>query len=262
MAIKDAKVLDAQELYRLIAEFCTETGFAAPPAAADALPDARLRQRFAALCDAAGFVPRISQSDVLRRAGLKADEMIDVGVHRGTPFLYDAFPDAYFLLVDPQRRAESLLENPPARFKFINAALGAEAGTMMFNVSGPKSSLLEWNDNIGTTVRRRYEVSVTTLDALIGVELHSDNIGIKIDVEGFEGEVIKGLRDSAARVRFVMAEVSVLKRLKGAPDFGEFVSLMHERGFAFYNLMNSLSAVPPRYCDVLFLRRDDPRLSR
>jgi FkbM family methyltransferase len=226
----------------------------------NAAPDAGLAKRVAKFCDAAGFTPKVTPFKVLRRARLEVEEVIDVGVFRGTPFLYQAFPDCDFLLVDPRRGAEATLEERPKRYKLFNVALGRAEGEMMLSEQGVCSTLLRWADAERANPQRRYPVKVTTLDALIASELKSSRIGIKIDAEGFEGEVIAGLDAALPRVKFVIVEVSLRRRFEDAPFFSDIVAAMLGKGFSFYNMMESSRLRPQRYLDVLFLPRNDPRL--
>jgi FkbM family methyltransferase len=228
-------------------------------AAAEGLERPALSKLIAEFCENAGYVPEVTPARVLQQAKLEVDEVVDVGVHKGTPFLYEAFPDCRFLLVDPQAGAEQRLECRPKTYKYLNVALGRAEGEAILGEAGSVSSLMEWSAHIRERPKTRYPVKVTTLDAVIAAELESDRIGIKIDVEGFEREVVLGLDAALPRVRFVIAELSIRKRLEGAPLLAEFTALMSEKGFAFYNMMESQRASPRRYADVLFLRRDDPR---
>lgn len=226
-------------------------------AASDGIADSEIKRRLAQ----AGFAPVVTPLRVLRQARLEVSEIVDVGVFRGTPFLYKAFPDCDFLLVDPQRDAESLLTVKPRRYTFANVALGRANGEMILSAQGSCSSFLTWADEERANPDDRYPVSVTTLDALIQDHLQSDRIGIKIDAEGFEAEIIAGLDTMLPRIVFVIVEVSIKQRLRDAPYFSDIVARMGEKGFAFYNVLDALHPAPPRYCDVLFLRRDDPRLT-
>jgi FkbM family methyltransferase len=223
-------------------------------------PDKGLAKRVAEFCSAAGFVQKVTPLRVLLRARLEVAEVIDVGVFRGTPFLYEAFPDCDFILVDPRRDAEKTLEERPKSFRLINAALGRAEGEMMLSEQGVCSTFLRWADASRADPHRRYPVKVMTLDALIAAELKSDRIGIKIDAEGFEGEVIEGLDAALPRVKFVIVEVSIKRRLEGAPFFSDIVAAMRDKGFYFYNMMESTRVRPQRYLDVLFLPKDDARL--
>ncbi|HEY1708217.1 MAG TPA: FkbM family methyltransferase [Rhizomicrobium sp.] len=216
--------------------------------------------RVAEFCAEAGYSKTLTPQWVLRHAQLNVAEIVDVGVCHGTPFLYNAFPDCFFLLVDPRKDAEAIVERRPRNSKFLNLALGAAKGEAILNEAGSCSSFLDWDMNDArSTPADRYAVPMTTLDEIIRSELKSDRIGIKIDTEGYEGEILKGLDSEIGRVQFVIAEVSIKNRLRNAPFFSDIVSLMHAKGFSFYNTMRSLWANPQRYCDVLFLRKDDPR---
>jgi hypothetical protein len=46
-------------------------------------------------------------SEIITRGALagidyQPEIVIDVGVRKGTPWLYESFPDAFYILVDPQ----------------------------------------------------------------------------------------------------------------------------------------------------------------
>ena len=54
--------------------------------------------------------------EFLKKLSLKVKTVIDVGVRFGTPALYKAFPEAMFILVDPQKSGEALLKAIPERY--------------------------------------------------------------------------------------------------------------------------------------------------
>ena len=70
---------------------------------------------------------------LVRRNKIIADEVVDVGVRAGTPSLYQSFPAAKFFLVDPQKGGESLLEERPQNFEFLNIGLGSVPGKCILN---------------------------------------------------------------------------------------------------------------------------------
>src|ERR1700761_3681850 len=129
---------------------------------AEGLTKPELRKRIAEFCAGVGYVPELTPAKVLQHAKLEADEIVDVGVHKGTPFLYEAFPDCRFLLVDPQAGAEQRLECRPAAYKFLNVALGRAEGEAILNEAGSVSSLLDWSGGIRERAKTRYPVKVTT----------------------------------------------------------------------------------------------------
>ena len=205
-----------------------------------------------------GLARRLSVETSVRRLDVAVEEVVDVGVHTGTPFLYDAFPNAFFLLVDPQSGGEALMTRKPARYRFLNIGLSDAPGTLMLRETGGRSSYLDRDASTAEPVARTRETAVDTLDAVIERELQSDAIGVKIDAEGFEDRVIGGFRHQVHRVKFVMMEVTVRRRFEASYWFSDIVAMMRDRGFHFYGIMSNAVFPPPRFYDVAFLRRDDP----
>lgn len=193
----------------------------------------------------------------LKSLPLEANTIIDVGVRTGTPQLYRGFPDAEFLLVDPQEEGESILKYKPKNYRFRNVALGASPGTAMLSDDGGRSSLLERTKLTQRDTSRTYPVEVTTLDDLLDEADMTPPYGIKIDTEGFEIEVLRGLRKHAQLVEFIICEVSVKHRFVGGYRFSDLVAEMKTIGQEFYTVMNP-PILSPRFYDCLFLRSDHP----
>src|SRR5262245_58752099 len=137
----------------------------------------------------------------VRKPGLAPATLIDVGVARGTPNLYRAFPDARLVLIEPLAEFEDDLRRISARRggEYVLTAVGAEPGTAVINVDPQTlygSSLLvnSWAPPDGPAPERR-EIAVTTLDELRRERGWQAPFGLKVDVEGYELEVIAGAGD-------------------------------------------------------------------
>jgi FkbM family methyltransferase len=201
----------------------------------------------------------------LRRFGLAPATLIDVGVGRGTPALYEAFPDARLILVEPLAEFEPDLERILAARpgRAILTAVGSAEGRRTIRVESGnrlKSSLFERTPLTATgMVGEEREIPVTTLDQLLNENEFPAPIGLKIDTEGFELEVIEGASRLLERTLFVIAEVSVAARFEGGYTFADLVGALQQRGFAAVDLLEvSRSRRSPgaRYVDVLFVRED------
>ena len=81
-------------------------------------------------------LPMKTRAPYLRSYGFAPDVVIDVGVGVGTAWLYRSFPDAQFVLIDPQPEcAEAVRERGHLEhFHFHATALGAEPGHATLNV--------------------------------------------------------------------------------------------------------------------------------
>lgn len=205
-----------------------------------------------------GLAFSLTPEKTFSRLPIAVDEVIDVGVRYGTPFLYNAFPDAKFLLVDPQKGGESLMKSKPKSYKFLNIGLSDAPGKLVLNEQGGKSTYLDRTSGTASAVDETYETELQTLDWIIQNEMKSNSIGVKVDVEGFEDRVIAGFNTEIERVRFVVMETSVRQRFEASYSFSDIVCLMRERGFYFYNVMNTAQCPAPPFYDVLFLRKGDP----
>lgn len=203
----------------------------------------------------------------LKGYGFAPDYVIDVGVHEGTPWLYRSFPDAHFVLVDPQAECEAAVKAgvSPKSFDFRAVALGAAQGKAMLNVpetepgkGGAMASLMERTDKLAdsfTQVTTR-EVPVITLDDL-AADLPG-RIGLKIDTEGFELDVLRGGSATLKRCDFVILEMSVTHRFKGVAPPSTAIAELAKAGLQFRDVLavaaHAGKKAQPRHMDVLFTR--------
>ncbi len=195
----------------------------------------------------------------LNKLGFKPDTVLDIGVRHGTRQLYRAFPDAHFILVDPQKGGEALLKAKPTQYSFVNKAVGSAPGTLTLHEEGGRSSLLERTKLTAGSVIESYDVAVTTIDAVLDEADVKGRIGLKIDTEGFELEALKGVTKYWDRIDFIICEASVRRRFVGSYQFSELVAFLLQNQFCFYNFLNE-PARRPRYYDILFVPGASPLL--
>ena len=62
---------------------------------------------------------------------------------------------------------------------------------------------------------------------------------LKLDVQGYELEVLAGATRTLATASAVVLEVSLLPYNEGAPLFGEVVAFMRSRGFLVYDIVST-----------------------
>jgi hypothetical protein len=95
--------------------------------------------------------------------------VFDVGVRGGTPVLYKAFPDANFILFDPQEGGVELLKSKPRIYSFVNIALGSQPGVLKINEMGNKTSFMMRTPLTAASIEKSYNVEVSTLDAQLQI---------------------------------------------------------------------------------------------
>ena len=199
----------------------------------------------------------------LRKPGLEPATVIDVGVARGTPNLYNAFPKARLVLIEPLAEFEDDLRRIAKRRdgEYVLTAVGAEAGTAVINVDPDTlygSSLLvnSWASPDAPAPERR-EIGVTTLDALRRERGWEGPFGLKLDVEGYERQVIAGAAELLRETQFVIAEVSVAQQYAGSAPFAAFIATMDGHGFALNDVLDGRrrGAEGVDFLDLMFLRK-------
>lgn len=196
----------------------------------------------------------------LQKNGLKPRTIFDIGVATGTKGLYTVFPDVRYVLVDPLEESEPFMQAicakvPGAVYRL--AAAGAAKGELDIGVHPGLS-------NSGRFLKKGYPRRTVPMVALADLV---DELGlegpflVKIDVQGAELEVMKGLERCLDKVDAVVAEVSLWadRKLQGAPTIAEMIAWFDARGMVVYDIAGmayrgSDGAIAEM--DLVFLRRD------
>jgi FkbM family methyltransferase len=181
----------------------------------------------------------------MAKQGLKPATIIDVGANIGQ-FAVAAtrmFPEASVHSFEPDSRSlEKLRRNVAGRNVTVYpVAVGAVDGELSLHVNSHShsSSLLSLSANHTAAFPDARElgaipVQVKALDgALSGVELKGPVL-LKLDVQGFESEALKGATELLRnRIQHVLIEVSFKPMYEGEVTFRGILDLLESRGFAF-----------------------------
>jgi FkbM family methyltransferase len=168
----------------------------------------------------------------------EASTIIDIGIgDGGTPFLYSCFPQALYIFINPLSECKV----PISKFLvnkqnvFFECAVGSFNGTVEINVANKvsRSSLLnrsQFPDNSFKTQETR-RVPIKKLDDIVAANYLKYPLGVKIDTEGFELEVIKGGKNVLGLSSFVILEFH--HELSNTPKFD----------YSLQDIINELNAV-------------------
>lgn len=236
-----------------------------------------LRQRLETLLRARGYQlreigapPRGFPASLayVRSTGISPRTVFDVGVGRGTPWLYEAFPEAKFVLFEPLSVFEPDLERLQSRYgaDVHRLALSNRSGVADFhsNVEFPtSSSLYEIDPHFQELAKRlqqehRFERQVVTVDTLDRLNTYAPPYVIKLDVEGSEIDVLRGAQATLARTELLVTEMSVMRRLRSEPTFAEMIAHLDAWGFELFDIPNLAQARengPLLYLDAVFVPR-------
>ena len=178
---------------------------------------------------------------LMRNLGFRPKTVVDVGVAKGTPELYSAFPDSYFLMVEPLKQFEPDLKSILKKYNgsYILAAAGSSPGQVTFNVHKDHldgSSL--YKESMGTEADGS-EISVPMIridDILKDKQLGGPYL-IKVDTQGAELDALDGAQQALLETEVVVLEVSMFGFMKGAPQFYDVVSYMKNRNFVAFDIV-------------------------
>ena len=199
----------------------------------------------------------------LVRQGFVPKVVIDVGAASGTPELYEAFPIAYHLLIEPLQEFESSLRDILRQFKgeHVQAVASDRTGSATLNVHSKDldgSSLFHEAEGAYADGAPR-EVASVTIDGFISQRALQGPFLLKADVQGAELKVLDGAVETLKQTEAVILEVLLFGILVGCPQLPEVMAYMKMKGFVPYDIFgylyrprdNALSQV-----DIVFVRED------
>ena len=211
-----------------------------------------------------GLSKRVSL-ERMREAGLKPATVFDVGVADGTPELYGVFEDVRYILVEPLKESEPLMRRIVERYPgsiAISASAGPAPGMARIvvtpNLSGSSFLLKHTNGELR-------KVAVVTLDQVAEQHAPPGPYVVKLDVQGYELQVLAGAERVLENTAAVIAEVSLWgdRKAKGRPmtEFAALVAWMREREFVLYDIAQIArrdydDAITEM--DVVFIPADSP----
>jgi FkbM family methyltransferase len=174
--------------------------------------------------------------DVGANEGQYALQLLNSG-YRGNLFSFEPISAPFNVL-----KARS---KGKAKWEAVHAAIGKEDGTLTINVTENivSSSLYPVGENsisVEPTTRtvRQEDVKVTTIDTFFSGELRlKGEVLLKLDVQGFELEALKGALKNLKNIKIIQIELSFVPLYEGAPLFVEVVSFLEKEGFEIFTIL-------------------------
>ncbi len=211
------------------------------------------------------FAPNmaLSLTDIAKR-GLQPKHIADVGAYGGkfAQMARSIWPDAQITMIEGNEEKRTILQPVADEVggTLEIALLGANDGEEVeFHVMESGSSVFEENSPLG---RRSETRTLRTLDAILGEGVPVDFI--KIDIQGYELEALRGAAQILPKVDAVLMEISLIEINKGAPLFAEVIAFMKERDFIAHEIVE-LHRRPldqaMNQIDMLFIRPSSPLIS-
>ena len=195
--------------------------------------------------------------EFLATRGFAPETILDIGAFEGNwaKMAMAVWPAAKLVLVEANPAKVTLLQSDRdlRDATVIQTLLGPKEALVPFHIMESGSSVFEENSPLD---RKRVSLKQRRLDDLgLGADF------IKIDVQGYELEVLKGGMETLAKATAVLIELSLIEINQGCPLLHEALGFMHGAGFVAYDILE-LHRRPldgaMNQIDVLFLREDSP----
>ena len=182
--------------------------------------------------------------EFVRGLGLAPSLIVDVGANRGrwTELAREVFPTAEVLMIEPQPEVRGDLDALCSRLpgvRHVEVAVGAREEvrhqTIWEDLEG--SSFLPAVDPQRIATGEQRPVRVRRLDDLLAEEFggRAPEL-VKLDVQGFELEVLRGAPSLFGRTELFVLETSLYVFLDSLPLLREVIEFMAARGYEVYDV--------------------------
>jgi FkbM family methyltransferase len=197
--------------------------------------------------------------DRIRQTSWYPRTLIDVGVAYGTSELYDAFPEAFVLLIEPIQEWQTLLlrvlKDRPHEFVPV-ACWDSETSLEMGVHHDPAaSSLYEYARLVepSTTV----SVDAKRLDTIVSERTLSAPLLLKVDVQGAELRVLRGTTAILEAVEVVIVEATLRHAFVEGPLIDDLCAWAGENGYRMFDIFGGHASERGRVLeqvDLAFVR--------
>lgn len=206
----------------------------------------------------------------LRCYGLVPRTIVDIGANIGQFALAASaiFPEAKVYSYEPLSESFQWLNDLANRIPNIHAtrkAIGAAVGEQQMRVANAtaSSSFLDLHANHMSAypdIRQTHDVAVevTTLECEMEAFSCLSPALLKLDVQGYEGAVLRGAGDKLKLFDWILLETSTCPQYHGETLFFDLCERLLEKGFHFRTPVDihAASGHLPTQFDALFVRND------
>lgn len=181
---------------------------------------------------------------------LNVDLVFDIGANRGQ-YARRLLRSGYrnkLISFEPIAKAFQALKHNANKFNNWEAyhlGVGSQSGNLAINVSENvySSSVLEVTEtSIGAApdskIMREERISMTTLNEFFkSHQINSQKIYLKLDVQGFELEVLKGASEVLSQVIAIQVELSTTPLYKGSPLYLDVITYLKNLNFDLFSVL-------------------------
>jgi FkbM family methyltransferase len=199
----------------------------------------------------------------LKAAGFLPVTVVDIGAHEGkwTKEVMKFFPEATYHLFEALPDKQAIINSncgQPNVHTHITLLGDRKVAQVPFYKMDSGSSVLEEATGFEREIITR---EMTTLDSWFENTGLEGPVLMKLDVQGFEKQVLAGGLQTLAQTEVIMMELSLLNYNIGAPLVHEMLPAMHQLGFVLWELTGSFRKSTDHallQVDGVFIREHSP----
>jgi len=204
----------------------------------------------------------------LAARGLKCKTILDVGANKTNwcRKAKRAFPNSNLMLIEPQVEMTERLENfckefPGSAYFLVGAGARKERLVLTVDELLASSSLLPNTDKQLIDSGEQREIEITTIDELISTSQMAPPELMKLDIQGFELEALKGAESTFGYTEAYILEVSLFHftNTPGTPVFSDVIQFMLDKNYVAYDFPGFLRRPHDGalgQCDICFVKKD------
>lgn len=203
----------------------------------------------------------------IKKRGLNCKSVFDVGANNGdwSRMAKKIFPDAKFYLIEPQEEMLDHLKNFCAEHndsEYFLAGAGSKDETRIFTI---------WNDFTGSSFLpaeneeflksgKQRRIKIMTIDEIIRNSHIDPPEIIKLDIQGFELEALRGAERTFGYTEIYIIEVSLFPfdDVPGVPLFSDIINFMLKRDYVVYDFAGFMRRPVDGalgQCDLCFVKQ-------
>lgn len=187
----------------------------------------------------------------IKKQGIEPNTIIDVGASIGmfsktANYLWQNAKIFSFEPLNTSYKKLITLADEIPNIKLFNFALGDKREKTIINESSYEysSSILEMSDIHKkafpySAESTKQEIEVYTLDEIFSNNKISSPVMLKLDVQGFEMNVLKGGINFLEKVDYILIELSFKELYKGQPLFNDLYSFLSGKNFELLDILEN-----------------------
>jgi FkbM family methyltransferase len=187
-------------------------------------------------------IPNIPHAfSILAAQGFAPACIYDIGANQGdfVRQCLEYWPQAHFVCFEPLQGQVAELramarQYPQGQIRVIEGLLGNDdRAEVVFHEAGTGSSVLA--EHVNKSIPTRLHPMRTLATARSEFDLPLPTL-LKLDVQGFELEILKGGESLLGRAEVILSEVNFLDIHENVPLAGDIMHWLNERNFVLYDI--------------------------